>query len=66
MNLFEQGFKKAKNLTVEELQRPKTIQKDNKILPLVIMHNLNNLQVIGKIRESVRLLNSYSSLKDIL
>ena len=58
-------MKKASSKNIEELRAPKHKTDDN-VLPLVITHNPNNPQVIGKIRENFKFLNNSEKMKGVL
>lgn len=64
--LINASFEKAKGQSIEELRRPKTKENQDRILPLVITHNPNNPNVIGKVKETVKILNLSDELKDTM
>jgi hypothetical protein len=60
--LIKNGIQKASSKNIEDLRAPKHKTDDN-VLPLVITHNPNDPQVIGKIRENFKFLNNSEKMK---
>lgn len=64
--IIMKGIEKATSLTEAELKTAKKTPQNNNALPLVITHNPNNLQIIGKIKQDMIFLNNSSKMKSIL
>lgn len=65
--LIVEGIKKAKAVPPEALRAPKNSNTNNKqVLPLVITHNPNNPQIVGKIKQDLKFLDNSPKLKQLL
>ena len=59
-----EGIRKVKSVPREELRSPKNRNATNKqILPLVITHNPNNRQIVGKIKQDIKFLDNSPKLR---
>ena len=64
-NIISKGIEKATSLTVMELKSTKRTIENKDSLQLVITHNPNNPQIIGKIKEDLKFLNNSHKMKPI-
>ena len=65
-SLITKGVEKATSLSQEELRAPKNRNSNTKTLPLVLTHNLNNPQIINRIKQNLQFLKNSEKIKPIL
>ena len=65
-NIISKGIEKATSLTVMELKSTKRTIENKGSLQLVITHNPNSPQIIGKIKEDLNFLHNCHKMKRIL